>query len=80
MAFTSSSNSGAPNAEKLSFSTRVTPPKFFSNSSRSALDKSIALSRMQQAGAELVTVESLLFEMIEGNKDPEFKDISRIIK
>lgn len=49
-------------------------------SSRSALDKSIALSRMQQAGAELVTVESLLFEMIEGNKDSEFKDISRIIK
>ena len=49
-------------------------------SSRSALDKSIALSRMQQAGVELVTVESLLFEMIEGNKDSEFKDISRIIK
>lgn len=49
-------------------------------SSRSALDKSIALSRMQQAGVELVTVEALLFEMIEGNKDPEFKDISRIIK
>lgn len=49
-------------------------------SSRSAEDKSIALSRMQQAGVELVTVEALLFEMIEGNKDPEFKDISRIIK
>ncbi len=49
-------------------------------SSRSVLDKSIALSRMQQAGVELVTVESLLFEMIEGNKDSEFKDISRIIK
>lgn len=49
-------------------------------SSRSVLDKSIALSRMQQAGVELVTVEALLFEMIEGNKDPEFKDISRIIK
>lgn len=49
-------------------------------SSRSALDKSIALLRMQQAGVELVTVEALLFEMIEGNKDPEFKEISRIIK
>lgn len=49
-------------------------------SSRSAEDKSIAFLRMQQAGVELVTVEALLFEMIEGNKDPEFKDISRIIK
>lgn len=49
-------------------------------SSRSAEDKAIALSRMEQAGVELVTVESLLFEMILGNKDPEFKDISRIIK
>ena len=49
-------------------------------SSRSAEDKAIALSRMEQTGVELVTVEALLFDMIEGNKDPEFKDISRIIK
>ena len=49
-------------------------------SSRSADDKAIALSRIEQAGVELVTVEAVLFEMIMGNKDPEFKDISRIIK
>ena len=49
-------------------------------SSRSAEDKAVALSRMEQAGVELITVEALLFDMIVGNKDPEFKAISKIIK
>lgn len=49
-------------------------------SSRSKEDKEIALRRMEAMGVELVTVETVLFEMIEGNKDSEFRGISKIIK
>lgn len=49
-------------------------------SSRSREDKEVALRRMEAMGVELVTVETVLFEMIGGNKDPEFRGISKIIK
>ncbi|XVG96165.1 hydrolase [Eubacteriales bacterium KG127] len=49
-------------------------------SSRSETDKEIALRRMAAMGVEFVSVETILFEMISGNKDSEFKAISKIIK
>lgn len=49
-------------------------------SSRSEADKEIALRRMSAMGVEFVSVETILFEMIAGNKDPEFRAISKIIK
>lgn len=38
-----------------------------------------ALNRMQQAGAILTNVESVLFELVHDSKAPEFKAISKLI-
>ena len=49
-------------------------------SSRSELDWQIALDRMANGGATIVTSESVLFEWCEVSGTPEFKQISQLIK
>ncbi|PID60329.1 MAG: hydrolase [Ignavibacteriae bacterium] len=49
-------------------------------SSRKEIDYNTALSRMGKHGAEITTVESILFELLEVCGTPEFKEISKIIK
>jgi nicotinamidase-related amidase len=49
-------------------------------SSRSEFDWKIALDRMSNAGATIVTIESVLFEWCEVSGTPEFKQISQLIK
>lgn len=48
--------------------------------SRFALDKNIALDRMRHAGAEVTSVESLIFELIERCDHPKFKDVLKCVK
>ena len=48
--------------------------------SRFAPDKSAALERMRTAGAELLTAEAAIFELVERCDHPRFKDILTIIK
>ncbi len=49
-------------------------------SSRSKQDKKIAMRRAEQAGVTLITMESVLFELLRGADRAEFKDISKIVK
>ncbi len=49
-------------------------------SSRSPVNREVALTRMQSAGVKLTTVEMLLFELLKSAEHPAFKEISRIIK
>lgn len=49
-------------------------------SSRKKNDYNTALSRMQNLGAEITTVESVLFELLEVCGTPEFKEVSKIVK
>lgn len=48
--------------------------------SRDPLDREAGLARMQAHGAELVTVEMALFEMLRAAGTPEFKRVLPIIK
>ncbi|HMN70912.1 MAG TPA: hydrolase [Rhodoblastus sp.] len=48
--------------------------------SRKAESKRIALSRMEQAGATLVTTEMVLFEWVGDARHPRFKEISALVK
>lgn len=48
--------------------------------SRHQSDHSIALDRMQQAGAALTTTESVLFEWCETSLHPQFKSISALVQ
>ena len=48
--------------------------------SRQGFDASIALRRMEQAGATLATTESVLFEWCESSAAAEFKEISRLVR
>ncbi|WP_197452411.1 isochorismatase family protein [Rosistilla carotiformis] len=47
---------------------------------RGARDHQIALDRMQSEGATLVTTESVLFEWCQTAADPNFKQISAIVR
>jgi nicotinamidase-related amidase len=47
--------------------------------SRHALDYERGLERMERAGAIVTTVESALFELLEGAGAPEFKAVQRLI-
>lgn len=49
-------------------------------SSRKAMDKEYAQLRMIAAGAVFTSMESILFELCGGAKEPGFKEISAIIK
>lgn len=49
-------------------------------SSRHADSVSVALQRLQAAGAELVTTEMCLFEWLGSAAHPDFKSLSRLIK
>jgi nicotinamidase-related amidase len=49
-------------------------------SSRSAANKAVAISRLQSEGAKLTSTEMLLFELLRTAENPNFKEISRIIK
>lgn len=48
--------------------------------SRNELDESVALRRMEAAGAVLTTTEAALFEWTDTAGTPEFKEISRLIR
>ena len=49
-------------------------------SSRYAIDVKIALKRMQQAGAILVTAEGCVYEWLETAANPAFKEISAMVQ
>lgn len=49
-------------------------------SSRYAIDVKIALKRMQQAGAILVTAETCVYEWLETAANPVFKEISAMVQ
>jgi len=49
-------------------------------SSRSEFDYNIALNRMRSLGAEITTIESVLFELTAVSGTDEFKAISKIVK
>ena len=49
-------------------------------SSRYAIDVKIALKRMQQAGAILVTAEACVYEWLETAANPAFKEISGMVQ
>lgn len=48
--------------------------------SRHVANKDIALTRMANAGAVLVSVEMVLFELCRDAKNPVFKEISHLVK
>ena len=48
--------------------------------SRRALDKKIALERLQAAGARLITAEMLGFEWLKSAKNPAFKEVLALLK
>lgn len=49
-------------------------------SSRKEIDKRAAVQRMRHAGAIVCTYESVLFELLKGCEEPEFKAISALVK
>jgi len=49
-------------------------------SSRSPMNRSIALERMQSMGARLTSVEMLVFELMQTADHPAFREILKIIK
>ena len=49
-------------------------------SSRYAIDVKIALKRMQQAGAILVTAETCVYEWLETAANPAFREISTMVQ
>jgi nicotinamidase-related amidase len=48
--------------------------------SRNQLDHELALQRMRDCGATLISVESVLFEWLQTSNRPEFKSISQLVK
>jgi nicotinamidase-related amidase len=49
-------------------------------SSRSIYDFSTAIAEMRDMGIRVTSIETILFELVENGKDPEFKQISALIK
>ena len=43
-------------------------------------DKESALRRLMHAGAQVVTVEMALFELLKSSKHPNFKEVQALIK
>ncbi len=48
--------------------------------SRSPTDRQVALDRMRQAGAEVATVEMLLFDLLGDASHPQFRAIHALVK
>ena len=48
--------------------------------SRDEDNKQAALRRLIHAGAQIVTTEMVLFELLEGSKHPNFKEVQALIK
>jgi hypothetical protein len=48
--------------------------------SRSASEKDAALARLRAAGAELVSIEMLVYELLRDAADPVFKEILQLVK
>ena len=48
--------------------------------SRASLDYDCGLRRMETCGATLSTTETILFEWCESSADPQFKEISRLVR
>jgi nicotinamidase-related amidase len=48
--------------------------------SRSPADRALALERLRQAGAGIVSVEMVLFEWLHDCRHPRFKDVLAVIK
>jgi nicotinamidase-related amidase len=48
--------------------------------SRSPRDAEVALRRLEQAGAHLVTAEMCAFEWVGGSTHPKFKEVSRLVQ
>ena len=48
--------------------------------SRSEMNHSLSLMRLSQAGAVVTSAESILYEILKGAKEAEFKAISAIVK
>lgn len=48
--------------------------------SRRGTDKSVALERLQSAGAQRITTEMVLFEWLERAATPEFRDLLPVIR
>lgn len=49
-------------------------------SSRYAIDRDVALRRLEQAGAVLTTAEGCAFEWLGGSAHPKFKEISKLVR
>ena len=47
---------------------------------RNGQDHEVAMDRMRDSGASMITVESVLFEWLATSDRPEFKAISRLVK
>lgn len=48
--------------------------------SRNEDNKQAALRRLIHAGVQIVTTEMVIFELLEGSKNPKFKEVQAIIK
>lgn len=49
-------------------------------SSQRSHDRTVALDRMKNAGADLVTTESVIFELMRDSEHPHFKAVSQLVK
>ncbi len=48
--------------------------------SRSIANKDIAITRLRQAGCQIVSAEMIIFELTKSSKHPRFREISKLVK
>ena len=48
--------------------------------SRDPVDKAVAIDRMRQHGAEIVTSEMVLFEWLRDARHPQFREVQRLLR